>query len=174
MKYIKKIIFVFLIFACLMMAFAPFVIAVPEIEGLVSEQEFIDADSKFIEINHVNIHYKESGSGEQTFILLHPFGGSTYSWREVMDDFAQYGRVIAYDRPAFGLTERPMPEDWVENPYSMKANIEILKSLLDTFGIEKAVLVGNSAGGAVAVAFALEYRTSGAINFSRARCGWWT
>jgi pimeloyl-ACP methyl ester carboxylesterase len=157
MKNIKKIIFVFLIFACLMMAFAPFVIPVPEIEGLVSEEEFIDADSKFIEINNVNIHYKESGSGEMTFILLHPFGGSTYSWREVMDDFAQYGRVIAYDRPAFGLTERPMPENWVENPYGMKANIEILKSLLDEFGIEKAVLVGNSAGGAVAVAFALEY-----------------
>ncbi|NJN80439.1 MAG: alpha/beta hydrolase, partial [Anaerolineales bacterium] len=64
---------------------------------------------------------------------------------------------IAYDRPAFGLTERPMPEDWVENPYGMKANIEILKSLLDTFGIEKAILVGNSAGGGVAVAFSLEY-----------------
>lgn len=138
-------------------AFAPFLIPIPETEGLVSESEFIDKDSKFIEINNVNIHYKEAGSGENTFILLHPFGGSTYSWREVMDDFAQYGRVIAYDRPAFGLTERPMPENWVENPYGMKANIEILKSLLDEFGIEKAILVGNSAGGGLAVAFALEY-----------------
>ncbi len=157
MKNIKKIIFIFLIFACLTAAFAPFIIPVPELEGLVSEEAFIDKDSKFIEINHVNIHYKASGSGETTFILLHPFGGSVYSWREVMDDFAQYGRVIAYDRPAFGLTERPMPENWVENPYGTKANVETLKSLLDEFGIEKAVLVGNSAGGAVAVAFALEY-----------------
>ncbi|HCK67513.1 MAG TPA: alpha/beta hydrolase [Anaerolineae bacterium] len=157
MKKFKKLFFILLIFACVTVAFAPFLIPVPELENLVSEEEFIDSDSKFIEINNVNIHYKESGSGEKTFILLHPFGGGTYSWREVMDDFAQYGRVIAYDRPAFGLTERPMPEDWVENPYGMKANIEILKSLLDTFGIEKAVLVGNSAGGAVAVAFALEY-----------------
>ena len=156
-KNLKKIFFVFIIFACLTLAFGPFVIPLPEQEGLVSEQEFIDADSKFIEINNVNIHYKESGSGEKTFILLHPFGGSTYSWREVMDDFAQYGQVIAYDRPAFGLTERPMPEDWVENPYGMKANIEILKTLLDEFGIEKAILVGNSAGGGLAVAFALEY-----------------
>src|SRR5690606_7677182 len=74
-----------------------------------------------------------------------------------MDDFSRYGRVIAYDRPAFGLTERPMPEYWDENPYGMKANVEILKSLLDTFGIDRVILVGNSAGGAVAVAFALEY-----------------
>ena len=50
-----------------------------------------------------------------------------------------------------------MPEDWESNPYGMKANIEILRKLLDTFGVEKAVLVGNSAGGGVAVAFALEY-----------------
>jgi pimeloyl-ACP methyl ester carboxylesterase len=138
-------------------AVVPFLIPVTELEGLVSEQEFIDADSKFIEINNLNIHYKELGSGETTFILLHPFGGSTYSWREVMDDFAPYGKVIAYDRPAFGLTERLMPENWIENPYGMKANIEILKSLMDEFKIKKAILVGNSAGGGVAVAFALEY-----------------
>jgi pimeloyl-ACP methyl ester carboxylesterase len=74
-----------------------------------------------------------------------------------MNDFAGYGKVIAYDRPAFGLTERPMPENWESNPYGMKANVEILRELLDAFGVEKAILVGNSAGGGVAVAFALEY-----------------
>lgn len=153
----KKISLLFILFACLTMALGPFAVPVPKLDDLVSEMEFVDADSKFIEINGVNIHYKEAGSGGRTFILLHPFGGSAYSWREVMDDFAALGHVIAYDRPAFGLTERPMPEDWESNPYGMKANVEILRELLDAFGVEKAVLVGNSAGGGVAVAFALEY-----------------
>lgn len=153
----KKISLSFILFACLSMALGPFAVPVPKLDDLVSEMEFVDADSKFIEINGVNIHYKEAGSGEKTFILLHPFGGSAYSWREVMDDFAALGHVIAYDRPAFGLTERPMPEDWETNPYGMKANVEILRELLDAFGVDKAVLVGNSAGGGVAVAFALEY-----------------
>jgi pimeloyl-ACP methyl ester carboxylesterase len=157
MKRWKRFIFVFLIFACVTLALGPFAVPVPQLDDLVSEQAFIEADSKFIEINHVNLHYKEMGQGGQTFILLHPFGGSTFSWRAVMDDFSQMGRVIAYDRPAFGLTERPMPEDWVENPYGMKANIELLRGLMDEFGVEKAVLVGNSAGGGLAVAFALEY-----------------
>lgn len=139
------------------MALGPFAVPVPQPNGLVSEKDLIEPDSKFIEINGVDIHYKETGTGETTFILLHPFGGSAYSWREVMDDFAKYGKVIAYDRPGFGLTERPMPEDWESNPYGMKANVETLRGLLDVFGIEKAVLVGNSAGGGVAVAFALEY-----------------
>ncbi len=153
----KKLVFAFLIFACVVVTVGPFLVPVPELDGLVPAEQFIEEDSKFIEVNDVNIHYKEAGAGERTIILLHGFGGSTYSWREVMDDFAQIGHVIAYDRPAFGLTERPMPEAWIENPYDMKANIELLRGLLDKFGIEKAVLVGNSAGGGVSVAFALEY-----------------
>ena len=157
MKRWKKFLLLSLIFAFVTTALGPFVVPVPTLDGLVSEQEFVDPDSQFIEINGVNIHYKEAGAGERTFILLHPFGGSTYSWREVIDKFAQYGKVIAYDRPAFGLTERPLPGDWEENPYGMKANVEILRELLDSMGVEKAVLVGNSAGGGVAVAFALEY-----------------
>lgn len=157
MKRLKRFIFLSFIFACATSALGPFAIPVPALEGLASEQELLEPDSKFIEINGVAIHYKEAGSGETTFVLLHPFGGSTFSWREVMDDFAKYGKVIAYDRPAFGLTERPMPEDWESNPYGMKANIELLRRLLDAFGVEKAVLVGNSAGGGVAAAFAMEY-----------------
>lgn len=153
----KKLLLSSFIFACLTMAVGPFAVPVPELTDLVDATTFIEPDSKFIEINGVDIHYKEAGSGERMFILLHPFGGSTYSWREVMDKFATYGRVIAYDRPAFGITERPMPEDWDSNPYGMKANVEILRGLLDAFGVDKAVLVGNSAGGGVAVAFALEY-----------------
>lgn len=153
----KKFILASFVFACVTSALAPFAVPVPELDGLVTEQEFIEPDSKFIEINGVDIHYKEAGVGDRTFILLHPFGGSTYSWREVINEFAKYGKVIAYDRPAFGLTERPMPEEWESNPYGMKANVEILRELLDAFGVEKAVLVGNSAGGGVAVAFALEY-----------------
>ncbi len=153
----KKFVLAFLIFGCVAVTVGPFLVPVPELDGLVPAEQFIEADSQFVEVDGVNVHYKEAGAGEKTFILLHGFGGSTYSWREVMADFAQLGHVIAYDRPAFGLTERPMPEDWVENPYGMKANIELLRGLLDEFGIEKAVLVGNSAGGGVSVAFALEY-----------------
>jgi len=153
----RKIVLILFIFGCVIASLGPFAVPVEKLSGLVDVGTFIEPDSKFIELSGVDIHYKEAGSGERTFILLHPFGGSTYTWREVMDDFAKHGRVIAYDRPAFGLTERPMPEDWDANPYGMKANVEILRAMLDAFGVEKAVLVGNSAGGGVAVAFALEY-----------------
>ena len=142
---------------CLLLSLGPFLVPVPDLPGLVTEQSLAGQDSKFIEVNEVTLHYKEAGGSERTFILLHWFGASLFSWREVMDDFSRHGRVIAYDRPAFGLTERPMPEAWQENPYGMKFNIELLRSFMDLLEIEQAVLVGNSAGGGVSVAFALEY-----------------
>lgn len=157
MKRWQKIALWMFVFLCLFSLIGPFLIPVPKLAGLKSEKELADPDSRFIEVNDVSIHYKEAGQGERTFILLHGFGASVYSWREVMDDFAQYGRVIAYDRPAFGLTERPMPETWAYNPYGIGANVDLLLGLMDALGINRAVLVGNSAGGGVSVAFALEH-----------------
>ena len=157
MSHLKRIFFGLGVFLCLFVMVGPFLVPVPELAGLGSAEQFADPDSKFIDIDDVTVHYKEAGSGDTAFILLHGFGGSTYSWRDVMDDFAQRGHVVAYDRPAFGLTERPMPENWTENPYGMTANIKLLHGFMDALGIKKAILIGNSAGGGVAVAFALEY-----------------
>ena len=108
--------------------------------------------------SNVTVHYKETGQGDTTFILLHGFGASLFSWHAVMQSFSEYGQVVAYDRPAFGLTERPMPRDWDgESPYSTNSNVELLAGLMNELNIDKAILVGNSAGGSVSVAFALKY-----------------
>lgn len=157
MKRWQKNILITISILALIACVGPFLIPVTPLEGTVTEAELADPDSKFIEVNDVTIHYKEQGSGETTYILLHGFGASVFSWREVMDDFASLGRVIAYDRPAFGFTERPMPETWTTNPYGMEANIELLRGLMDALDIRTAILVGNSAGGGVATAFALRY-----------------
>lgn len=134
----------------------PFLVPVPPLENTVSAESLADEDSKFIEVNGVNVHYKTYGEGEPTFILLHGFGASLFSWREVVDPIAEYGTVISYDRPAFGLTERPM--EWEgESPYSQDSQVELVIGLMDSLGIEKATLVGNSAGGTISMLTALKY-----------------
>ena len=134
----------------------PFLVPVPPLENTVSAESLADEDSKFIEVNGVSVHYKTYGEGEPTFILLHGFGASLFSWREVVEPIAEYGTVIAYDRPAFGLTERPM--EWEgESPYSQDSQVELVIGLMDALGIEQATLVGNSAGGTVSMLTALKY-----------------
>ena len=136
----------------------PFLVPMPKPTDIVDEEQLADLDSHFTDINGIRVHYKEMGQGEPVFILLHGFGASAFSWRIVMEPLSNYGRVIAYDRPAFGLTERPMPGDWsATNPYSTEGNVEMLNGLMDELGVEKAVLVGNSAGGGLAAAFALAH-----------------
>ena len=66
--------------------------------------------------------------------------------------------MIAYDRPAFGLTEWPLIDSWrSENPYSNEYQDKLLINLLDALKINKAILIGNSAGGTVAVQTELKY-----------------
>jgi pimeloyl-ACP methyl ester carboxylesterase len=140
----------------LILSIGPFLIPVPPLENTVSVEELTDADSKFVEVNNINIHYKTWGQGEPTFILLHGFGASIFSWREVTEPLSQFGTVIAYDRPAFGLTERPL--EWEgESPYGPQAQVNIVIGLMDALGIEKAILVGNSAGGTVSMQVALQH-----------------
>jgi len=155
---ILKIIGLVLLGIILLIAIVPFLIPIPPLEDTKPAAELADPDSLFIDLDGITIHYKKMGAGEPVYILLHGFGASTYSWREVLPPLSQTGTVIAYDRPAFGLTDRPMPGEWQgPSPYSYAYQTEMVIRLMDDLGIEKAVLVGNSAGGTVAAAAALKY-----------------
>lgn len=140
----------------LLLLVGPFLVPVPPLEDTVPVESLVDPDSRFIEVNGVDVHYKVYGQGEPTFILLHGFGASLFSWREVTAPLAEFGTVIAYDRPAFGLTERPLTWEGA-NPYSQEAQVELVVGLMDALGVERAILVGNSAGGTIAMLTALKY-----------------
>ncbi len=129
----------------------PFLIPVPPLKNTRPSLELADPDSLFVQINGLNVHLKTMGQGEPVFVLLHGFGASLSSWHTVMQPLSQQGTVIAYDRPAFGLTERPLT--WKgQNPYGNEAQIALLLGLLEHFGIQRnVILVGNSAGGTVAM-----------------------
>jgi pimeloyl-ACP methyl ester carboxylesterase len=135
----------------------PLIIPIPK---LVTKHAsaLADPDSQFMDINGIQVHYKQTGDGSPDIILLHGFGASVFSWKEVMGPLSSLGTVYAYDRPGFGFTERPLLSDWQgENPYSLTGQVKMLQDFMDQKGIERAVLVGNSAGGTVATQFALEH-----------------
>ncbi|MHB1414565.1 MAG: alpha/beta fold hydrolase [Chloroflexota bacterium] len=140
------------------LAIAPLLVPLPPLADSAPPEQLADPDSRFTEVGGLRVHYKTAGQGEPALVLLHGFGASLFSWREVMGPLAEKGTVVAFDRPAFGLTSRPMPGEWQgENPYGPEAQVELTVGLLDKLGTERAVLVGHSAGGAVAAAVALRY-----------------
>ncbi len=153
---LKRTLLILLASLLLLLLVGPFLIPVPPLEGTVPPEQLADPDSLFVEINGLSVHYKTRGAGEPVFVLLHGFGASLYSWNAVLEPFGELGTVIAYDRPAFGLTERPLTWEG-ESPYSPQAQVDILLGLLDRFGVERAILVGNSAGGTTAMNFYLQH-----------------
>jgi pimeloyl-ACP methyl ester carboxylesterase len=140
----------------LILLVGPFLIPVPPAPGTIPPESLTGPDSSFVEINGLKAHFQMMGQGQPVFILLHGFGASLFSWHAVMEPLSASGTVIAYDRPAFGLTERPLK--WKgQNPYGPEANIALLLGLMDHFGVQKAFLIGNSAGGTLSMQFAIQY-----------------
>jgi pimeloyl-ACP methyl ester carboxylesterase len=150
-----------------------FISASPQ-DDLVSLEEIKNPDSRFIEIQFegtdgITIHYIEKGTenpAEPVFILLHGSLYNLFSWDNVIEQFSPMGRVIAYDQVPFGLSEKLTERDWTgANPYTQKAAVEQLITLLDTLDFKEAYLVGSSYGGTLAVRTAAEYadRVAGLI-----------
>lgn len=162
----KRLLKIALILLTLLLAIAligPLLIPVPPLEGLQSPEALAQPESEFINLPYpgtdgIEIHFRAGGEGEPAFVLLHGFAGNLFTWDKVFDQFASRGQTIAYDRPPFGLSERLVEGDWGEsNPYNPDAAIDQLIAMLDAQGIDRAILVGNSAGGTLALRAALAH-----------------
>ncbi len=125
----------------------------------IPPEDFHYQDSRFADVDGLQVHYRMAGQGEPGLLLFHGFGANTFTWRKIMQPISRHGATIAYDRPAFGLTERPDRDKWPggENPYSPEFQPRLAISLLDALSIDQAVLIGNSAGGTIAMLTAYNY-----------------
>jgi 4,5:9,10-diseco-3-hydroxy-5,9,17-trioxoandrosta-1(10),2-diene-4-oate hydrolase len=103
----------------------------------------------------VRLHYHEAGAGHtETLVLLHGGGPGASAWSNFgrnIPVFAKSFRVLAVDQPGFGESDKPEEHDQY---FTFAARA--LRDLLDSLGIEKAHLLGNSLGGGTAVRFALD------------------
>ncbi len=163
MKKVAIVILSIVAVLALIVLVGPFLVPVTPLEGLQPPEALADENSQFMTVpfegtDGVSLHYREAGEGDSSFVLLHGFSSNIYTWDEVFDTFAAEGQTFAYDRPPFGLSERLVAGDWTgENPYAPDAAVDQLIAFMDAQGIEQTTLVGNSAGGTVALRAALAY-----------------
>jgi pimeloyl-ACP methyl ester carboxylesterase len=108
---------------------------------------------QFVEVDGVRLHYVERGEGPPV-VLLH---GNAVLLQDflasgLIDSLAQEHRVIAFDRPGFGFSERPRDRLWTPT-----AQAALVERALTQLGIERAVVLGHSWGTLVALALALDH-----------------
>ncbi|KAK9821989.1 hypothetical protein WJX81_003986 [Elliptochloris bilobata] len=128
----------------------------PPLTDTLPPQSLGDPDSRWVCVYGVDLHYKEVGPADSktAVLLIHGFNGSAWNWQGVMPAMAEAAsdaRVIAFDRPPFGISQRPLSWEGEEadNPYTSQGAARLALGLLDALGIEKAVVVGHSAGALV-------------------------
>ena len=124
--------------------------------ALVVRKKAADAEAdnpplgRFIEVDGVKLHYLEKGSGAPV-VLLHGNGSmlQDFTLSGVVDALAEEHRVIAFDRPGFGWSERPDGRIWGQG-----AQAELIHAALQHLGVEQPIVVGHSWGTMVATALA--------------------
>jgi pimeloyl-ACP methyl ester carboxylesterase len=108
----------------------------------------------FIEIDGVRLHYAEHGQG-QPVVLIHGNGtmGTDFDVSGLVDLAAAKYRVIVFDRPGYGYSDRPRDTVW--DP-QMQAGL--LYRALRQLNIERPIVVGHSWGALVAAALGIAHR----------------
>jgi pimeloyl-ACP methyl ester carboxylesterase len=108
-------------------------------------------DSKFMELDGLNVHYRVVGSGKP-IVLLHGIGSSLHTWEAFADNLKDSFQLISLDLPAFGLTGARADHD-----YSMTMYASFLKRFTEKLNLINFDLAGNSLGGHIAWEFAATY-----------------
>ncbi len=107
----------------------------------------------FLEVNGVRLHYSDRGSGRPV-VLVHgnAVTGDDYNTSGVAERLLGTCRVVIFDRPGYGYSERPRGRPWAAFEQA-----ELLHKALQQLGVERPVVVGHSWGTLVALALAIRH-----------------
>ncbi len=107
---------------------------------------------RFITVDGVKLHYLERGQGP-VLVLLHGNGVDASDWEHsgLLEAAAEHYRVIAFDRPGFGYSERPRSTVWTPDKQA-----RLLHHALQELEVDSAIVAGHSWGTLVALNMGLQ------------------
>lgn len=114
-------------------------------------QRYAYPDSKYLELNGMTVHYRESGKGEP-LVLLHDANSSLHTWAGWTDSLSRHYRVISVDLPGFGLTG-PHPK----GSYSTFMYANFFDQFIRQLNLPAFNLAGNGLGAQIAWFYATEH-----------------
>ncbi|HEU4570662.1 MAG TPA: alpha/beta fold hydrolase [Gemmatimonadales bacterium] len=107
--------------------------------------------AEWLRAGDATVRAVRGGRGDTTVVLIHGYAESLISWRPVFDRLAERYRVLAFDVPGFGVSDKP------DAAYDLPTQLARLDDLLAHATGGPLVLVGHSMGGELAAALALRH-----------------
>jgi len=98
----------------------------------------------------VRLAVSDTGAGPPV-VLIHGLGTNSYAWRKIAPALAQTHRIITIDLKGFGDSEKPL-----DGPYTVRAQADLVKKVIERKGLEGVTLVGHSYGGGISLLLALD------------------
>jgi len=124
-------------------------------EGIAQQMQFSELQYPY-EVQYQQlasghkIAYIDEGEGP-ALILIHGLGSYIPAWKQNIPALSQQHRVIALDLPGYGKSSKDVES------YSIPFFAETVAHLQDSLGLSRAVWIGHSMGGQIAIEGALEY-----------------
>ena len=124
----------------------PYVVPLPG-DPPVAAEALAPPGGRFVTVSGTRTFLVEAGpKSGPAVVLVHGFGGSTFSFRKNVTELAQAGfRVIAFDLPGSGLSDKRWDAD-----YSHPAQADFIVAVLKELEIPKGTLVAHSLGANIA------------------------
>ncbi|MEJ6009780.1 alpha/beta hydrolase [Novosphingobium aquae] len=115
----------------------------PRLSVAQLRKKYQDAQSRFMTIKGVEIHYKDEGPrGAPVLFMVHGSQSSVRTWDRITQLLKGRYRVIRYDIPGYGLSGPASDE-----AAASVQPVEIAEGLVDSLGVKKLTFVGVSSGG---------------------------
>jgi len=107
--------------------------------------------SKFVTVEGARLHFVIKGAG-RPIVLIHGNPGSCQDWTRLYGPLSARYCAFAFDRPGHGHSDRPNHRN-----ITVEIQARLLHTALKELDVERPILVGHSWGGALALAYALEF-----------------
>ncbi len=111
---------------------------------------------------HVETIGVPDGPETDTVLLLHGYGGCSFTWRYWAPRLAERTRVLLVDLKGFGLAPKPL-----DDRYAIDDQAELVCRLIQERDLRRLTLVGHSLGGAIALRTALRLLDTGESRLRR-------
>ena len=117
------------------------------------KKKYTDPYSCFVRVGEMDVHYRDQGKQTDSIpiILIHGTASSLHTYDGWTSELTKNHRVVRMDLPGYGLTG-PFPN----RDYSYNNYVPFLKNFLESIGVKKCILAGNSLGGNIAWRFTIE------------------
>ena len=138
---------------------------------VVSAEREFPPEGQFIDVNERQVHAVVRGSGPD-LVLIHGAGGNAREFTfDFMDRLTDRYRVIVFDRPGLGFTDRT--DEKYDSAFTTEAEgpqeqAAMLQAAAAMFGADNPIVLGHSYGGSVALAWALNHpdNIAGVVNLA--------